>query len=108
MSSIKTKLGKRIREIRKCKNLTQEQLSELIGIEPPNLSKIECGMHFPSPEKIERIACVLGCEIVELFDFGHYNSRQELIDYIVDMVESCEQNQLELIYKFIYNLKLYK
>lgn len=108
MSSIKIKLGKRIREIRKSKGYTQEQLAELVGIEPPNLSKIECGAHFPSPEKIERIANILECEIIDLFDFGHYSSRQELIDYISDMVESCEQKQLELIYKFIYNLKLYK
>ena len=40
MSSIKTKLGKRIREIRKCKNLTQEQLSEELNYSPDYVRKL--------------------------------------------------------------------
>ena len=31
----------RVREIRKSKGLTQEQIAELINIEPPNVSKME-------------------------------------------------------------------
>ncbi|MBO8429978.1 helix-turn-helix domain-containing protein, partial [Spirochaetes bacterium] len=33
MSDIKTKLGKRIQEIRKKKGMSQEKLAELVGIE---------------------------------------------------------------------------
>ena len=41
MSTLKENLGKRIQEIRKSKNLTQEKLAEIIGIDTPNLSNIE-------------------------------------------------------------------
>lgn len=39
-------LGKRIKEIRKHKGLTQEQLSEMIDIETSSLSGIESGRFF--------------------------------------------------------------
>lgn len=41
MSSLKEKLGARIQQIRKSKNLTQEKLAEAIGLDTPNLSNIE-------------------------------------------------------------------
>ena len=40
-------LGKRIKELRKYRNFTQEKLAELIDIEPCSLSAIEIGRHFP-------------------------------------------------------------
>lgn len=42
-------LGKRIKEIRRKKELTHEQPAELIEIETGSLSAIESGRHFPSP-----------------------------------------------------------
>ena len=96
MSSLKDKFGKRVKEIRKGKGITQEQLAESVNIEPPNISKIECGMHFPQPDKIEKIAKVLDVDIKDLFEFEHYT------------VNNCEPKTLELIYKFVYNIKLYK
>ena len=39
-------IGLKIKEIRKKSNLTQEQFSEKIGIEPPSLSNIENGKSF--------------------------------------------------------------
>lgn len=40
MGNIKNLLGKRIKEIRKRRGLTQEKLAELAGIEIPSLSNI--------------------------------------------------------------------
>lgn len=47
MNSLKAKFGKRIRELRKRSGFTQEKLAEMIGMEPPNISKMENGLHFP-------------------------------------------------------------
>mgnify|MGYP004577910719 FL=1 len=41
MKSLKQKLGARIQEIRKSKNLTQEVLAEKIDMDKPNLSNID-------------------------------------------------------------------
>lgn len=43
MSDIKMQLGARIKELRKAKNITQEQLVEFIGSDTNNLSQIENG-----------------------------------------------------------------
>ena len=48
-------LGKRLREIRKRKNLKQEQLAELINVEPASISNIENGRNFPSLQTLENI-----------------------------------------------------
>ena len=108
MSSLKFKFGKRLRELRRSIGMTQEQLAELVNIEPPNLSKIECGMHFPQPDKIEKIAQALKVEIKALFDFEHFQKKQELIEFIDSSLDGFELKTVELVYKFVSNLKLYK
>ncbi|MBR2430524.1 helix-turn-helix transcriptional regulator [bacterium] len=40
---MKKLLGKRIRELRKARKITQEQLAEKLGIGPANISYIENG-----------------------------------------------------------------
>lgn len=108
MVSLKHKFGKRVKELRKQAGLTQEQMAELIGIEPPNISKMENGMHFPQPEKIEKIANALNVNIFDLFEFEHLQKRDDLIKYIKSEIDNFDEKKIELVYKFIYNLKLYR
>lgn len=108
MLSLKQKFGKRVRELRKSKGLTQEQIAELINIEPPNVSKLENGLHFPQPDKIEKIAKALNVNVQELFDYEHVNKKQDLIKFIKKEIDNYDIKTLEFIYKFICNLKLYK
>lgn len=108
MTSLKYKFGKRVRELRKSKGYTQEQIAELINIEPPNMSKLENGMHFPQPDKIEKIANALDVEVQELFDFEHFKQKKDLINFINISLEDLDVSAVELVYKFIKNLKLYK
>ncbi|MBO6087151.1 helix-turn-helix transcriptional regulator [bacterium] len=69
---IKELLGKRIKELRKEKCLTQEQLAEIIGIEPNNLSRIEKGRNYPTPENLSKIAKALNVSVDKLFFFEHH------------------------------------
>ena len=108
MSSLKIKFGKRVKELRKSKGITQEQIAELISIEPPNVSKMENGLHFPQPEKIEKIAKALDIDIKDLFDFEHIKKRDELVKYITTSLNDFDLKTIELIYKFVSNLKFYK
>ncbi len=108
MNSLKSKFGKRLKELRRSAKLTQEQLAEIVNIEPPNISKIECGMHFPQPDKIEKIASALNVEVKELFDFEHFQKKQDLIKVINIALEGFELKTVELVYKFVSNIKLYK
>ena len=54
--NIKSLLGKRIKEIRKRRMMTQEKLAELAGIEIPSLSNIENGKNYPNNETLEKIS----------------------------------------------------
>jgi len=108
MNSLKIKFGKRVRELRKGYKYTQEQIAEKIGIEPPNISKMENGFHFPQPENIEKIASVFNVEIKELFDFEHFQNKQTLINQITDYLNNADIKKVEFVHKFISNLKNYQ
>lgn len=108
MSILKTNFGKRVKELRKSRGLTQEQLALLVDIEPPNISKLENGNHFPLPDNIEKIARALNVYIKDLFDFDHYNSKQVLLDKINVYLQNADTKEIEFIYKMIENLHQYK
>ena len=104
MALLKEKLGKRIKELRKEKGLTQENLAELIGIEPPNISKLEKGNHFPQPENIEKIATALNVSVKSLFDFDHFDDKDLIVSYIKNYIDQAGVKEIEFLYKTIINL----
>lgn len=94
-------LGKRIKEIRKARGLTQEKLAELIDIETCSLSAIEIGRHFPSMPTIEKIAENLDVELKAFFEFGNIKTRNEKITIISEALETLSDEKIDFIYKFI-------
>ena len=82
MSSLSVLVGKRIREIRESKNIKQVELANMIDVEATNLSKLEKGAHLPKEENIRKITKALGIEVKDLFDFGHLQSREKLLNVI--------------------------
>lgn len=108
MSNLKKKFGKRVKELRKSRGLTQEKIAELINIEPPNISKMESGTHFPLPENIEKLAKALDVEVKDLFDFEHFQTKNTLISQINDFFNKTDLKDIELMYKFSKNLQEYK
>ena len=90
-------LGKRIKEIRKSKGLTQEQLSEMIDIETSSLSGIESGRFYPSLHVLEKIAQVFDVELIEFFKFSTVNLDEE----IVKIIDKQDKKNKQLIYKLL-------
>jgi len=70
MSDYKKLLGKRIQSIRKSRNLTQEKLAEMIGIEPPSLSYLETGKYAPSIETLQKLSEILNVAPWEFYYFS--------------------------------------
>lgn len=62
----KIEFGKKIRRLRKEKGLTQEQLSELIGIDNRHLSRIETGIHYPTFKIMKKLAKALDVNLESL------------------------------------------
>ncbi len=100
---IKKIFGEKIKRLRKSKNLTQEQLAEMINIAPKNLSKIEVGACFVSAETLENLVVALDTTTEELFANNHIKLQDELLAGIYENLNkvNCNQKKLELIYKII-------
>ena len=103
--NIKKRIGKRIKEIRKKKHLSQEQLSEKLDISQNALSYIETGENFFSAETLEKLVNCLEIEPLELFNFDHFQPQRDLIQEIVNMLEK-NPDKIQEIYKITKALTL--
>lgn len=101
MSELKKLLGKRIREIRIAKKLTQEELSELTDIGASSISKIESGHFHPTDENLERIAKALKVEPYKLYMFNHQKDTKELLQDIQAMLNKATEEEIKLAYKVL-------
>ena len=104
MSKIKKLLGLRIRELRKSRNITQEQLAEMLGIGTANISYIENGKFAPSIENFEKLVEIFNIEPYELYKFSNFKSDEEMLNEIVRSLSS-DTDLLKLVYKFYLTVK---
>lgn len=81
--NIKKSLGAKIQQIRKSLKMTQDQLAEQVGMEPQNISMIETGRNYPTPENLAKIAQSLGVEVFELFVFGEEKSTDVMRKFVI-------------------------
>ena len=99
----KVLLGKRIRELRKRKGLSQEKLSELVNVDPTTISNIENGKNYPSLINLENILNVLNCSFLDVFDLKQKNNISDLILEINQKMKD-NPNKIEDFYKIIVAL----
>lgn len=98
---ITNKFGKRLKELRNSKNLTQAQLAEMVGLDVMSVSRIESGTRFPQKENITKFAQILECEIKELFDFEHVKTKAELRSDIDEQLNRAQLNDLKYISRMV-------
>ena len=91
MTNLKDLLGKRIKELRKRQNLTQERLAELAEIEIPSLSNIENGKNYPNHETLAKISKALNVKPFELYLFDYYGNSTELINEMTNTMKKNEE-----------------
>lgn len=66
--SISEKFGRRVKEIRKAKGISQEELSIRAQLHRTYISSIELGKRNVSLVNIEKLASALDCSITDFFD----------------------------------------
>ena len=96
------KIGKFIAELRKEKNMTQEQLAEKMGVTDKSISRWENGKTMPDISMLSILANELNCTIQELLN-GRKMTKEELIDLretINNLVEYESNQQIKKDKKF--------
>ena len=101
MESIKNLFGKRIKELRKERSLTQEKLAELIGIDTRNLIKIENGETFPRVNTLDKLIEVFDITPDEILRTEHLKDTEILKNKIIDKLNSDEK-LVRMIYKMLF------
>lgn len=61
-------VGQNVRELRKAKGLTQEDLEGLTGLKRSYISDMERGMRNPTVKALERLAAALGVPAARLLE----------------------------------------
>jgi transcriptional regulator with XRE-family HTH domain len=66
--------GRRLRELRLARNLTQDALAQIVATSKPFISDLERGVKVPSLTMVLRLARALRCRIYDLVEV--FDSRQ--------------------------------
>ena len=101
MDNIKKLLGKKIKEMRLKKGISQEKLAELLDLDRRSISNIECGNTFPS-SSLSKLAEIFDINIKNLFDFNAENKTKEaLIKEITQKLNKLTTEELKIIYRLV-------
>ncbi len=101
--NIQKQLGQRIRELRKLRGLSQEELAEKIDIAINTMSNIERGNAFMTAPTLEKIIEILKVTPSELFTFEKEEKKIDLYKYIlikIDIIKN-DMEKLKILKKFI-------
>ena len=99
--SLKEAFAKRLKQVRKSRGMTQEELAELVGVAPRHISFIETARSFPSCELTERLCNALNISYSSLFDFEDEFTREELIEKISELINRTDMKKLKSFYKIV-------
>lgn len=98
-------IGKRIREMRKNRGMTQSTLAELSGVEPSNISHIERAATKLSLPTLVSIANILGASLDEIVYDNLDKSAHVSIKLIDELLSDCTPAELKAIGEVIKTTK---
>lgn len=100
-----TDIGQRIKQKRLEKGLTQEKLSELIGVGPSHMSHIEGGTTVPSFEVFITILNVLDCSADELLCREVKAAKPICDNWLTALMEDCDTTETKILSDTLVSLK---
>ena len=95
-------MGRRIKELRETKGLTQAQLAELIGKTVETVSNFERGRTLPGILTLESVARQIGVPLKEFFDDAPVSAQQDKpvsrnATIIMNSIDLLPEDDLEII-----------
>lgn len=98
-------IGKRIYNLRRERNITQEQLAELVNLSVTQVSKLENGKSRLSLDSLINIATVLEASTDEIL-FGRIQAGADhRYDEVLDIFSDCDKTELRIILETSRQLK---
>lgn len=97
-------VGKRIRAIRKSRNISQENLAENCGLHPTYIGQIERGEKCPTIDSLNKISEGLNISLSELFGNMENKKANDSLNYadkIYDEVLSLPTEKQKELYEII-------
>jgi len=99
-------IGQNIKKIREDKNLTQQQIAELIHMHRSNYSKIESGQRELSIDALNKIARYFGMTIDQIVNFDGAVPQEVTIEdktmmEQVKMIQELEPEEKSMVFKMV-------
>lgn len=104
MKDIKRLVGERIRDFRKEKGLSQEELGEKAGFHFTHIGVVERGEKNASLDTLNKIAEALDVEIVELFPKSEKPDQRRLKALVLESVKGASPEMIKLFSDLIEDL----
>lgn len=99
---VKALIGKRFQDARKEKGLTQDAVSEKVGISPKYLSSIERGQANPTLDLLLTLSETLKTPIWDLFDVAEeLKGRAELRRLLTSLLQKADESTLRAVVKVL-------
>ena len=98
---IEKKIGKRIQQYRKKKGLTQDMLSEKIGVSPHHMSSFERGQYNIKLDILVNIMNLLDCSADDIFCDVVNKSCQARASRLSDLMQELPPEEQEKIYDVV-------
>ena len=94
--NLKKCFGQNVQKYRKYRNLTQEKLAEIVGVDVTSISAVETGKYFPSADNLVKIVEALDLQFVDLFEFESLKSNDEIFFDVVNIISSFKDDKKRL------------
>ena len=99
----KNVLGKKLQQIRKSKNITQEKLAELSGINEKHISKIETGIYFPTYNTLSKILKALDLNIDDIgIDISSFKNEQN--NFYINSIQILNSAKSEQEHEYYFGV----
>ncbi|WP_418626691.1 helix-turn-helix domain-containing protein [Anaerosinus sp.] len=99
-------IGRRVKEFRLQKKISQAVLAELIDMSATYISHIEKAKKHASLEAVVRIAGVLGVTVDQLLNGNQENDPVEYKEEMVQLIEDCTSYEKRIIYEIAVAVKI--
>lgn len=93
-------IGRKIKTIRECQNISMNSLAKKCEVSQANLSRIESGRQQPAVDTLERIITALGYTFVDFFSADQPGLEPEL-KRLVDTARRLKPGQLRALQAFL-------